>query len=347
MASSSAGECTLAFATLVPINLWVGARYRTTVYSLSMSAGLLLEVMGYVGKILLRNDLASKTYFALSLLGTAMGPTLMTAAIYTILPHILAIYGSDLGSTLEPVWLSSFFFAFDGFTLAFQAIGCVFAAQGYNAVEIQQGVNVLIAGLALQIISLVGFFGLYFWFMSRIFRNREGLDPRFSSVYLSARFKTALLCVQLALALILARTVARVVQLSGGLASAPSQSHIYSLVLDGALVLAAAIIMALFPPGPAFGLRALREPPLLPQKAGTSANDGQFGPAAIRNTSEHPCPGTFRATAGFNFKSTIWKRINRGVGSDGRARKRGVQDRRIRRLRRARRKDEDEKLAEE
>lgn len=58
---------------------------------------------------------------------------------------------------------------------------------------------------------------------------------------------------QLALALILARTVARVIQLSGGLASASSQSHTYSLVLDGALVLVASIIMTLFPPGPVFG----------------------------------------------------------------------------------------------
>lgn len=92
--------------------------------------------MGYVGKILLRDDLASKTYFALSILGTATGPTLITAAIYTILPHVLAIYGSDLGSTLEPVWLRCFFFAFDGFTFAFQAVGCIFAAQGYNMVEV-------------------------------------------------------------------------------------------------------------------------------------------------------------------------------------------------------------------
>lgn len=125
-----------AFATLVPINLWVGARSRTTVYSMSMSVGLLLEVMGYSGRLLLRNNLATKSYFVLSLLGTAVGPTFITAAIYTILPHVLALYGSDLSSTLEPVWLSYFFFAFDGFTIAFQAVGCVFAAEGYNKVEV-------------------------------------------------------------------------------------------------------------------------------------------------------------------------------------------------------------------
>lgn len=40
----------------------------------------------------------------------------------------------------------------------------------------------------------MGFFALYFWFMSRVFRHREIINPRFCSVYLSARFKTALLC---------------------------------------------------------------------------------------------------------------------------------------------------------
>lgn len=125
-----------AFATLVPVNLWVGARTRTTTYSLSLSTGLLLEVLGYSGRLLLRNNLASKSYFVLSLFGTAAGPTLITAAVYTILPHILALYGSDLSNPVEPIWLSYFFFAFDIFTVAFQTVGCVFAAQGYNRVEV-------------------------------------------------------------------------------------------------------------------------------------------------------------------------------------------------------------------
>lgn len=125
-----------AFATLVPINVWVGARSKTTVYSLSMSIGVLLEVMGYSGKLLLRKNLASKSCFALSLFGAAAGPTLITAAVYTVLPHILALYGSDLSTPLEPIWLSYFFFAFDSFTIAFQTVGCVFAAQGYTEVEV-------------------------------------------------------------------------------------------------------------------------------------------------------------------------------------------------------------------
>lgn len=201
------------FAILVPINLWTGARCRTTTYSLTLIVGLFLEVVGYVGRLLLRSNLASKSYFVLFMLGTTMGPTFITAAIYMVLPHVMAVYGSDLSIIAEPIWLSYFFLGWDIFTLAFQAIGSAFAAEGSSKAEvssqlstwyrndmltgssqIQQGINVLIAGLGLQILSILGFFGLYYWHMSRVHRNRDFLDPRFSAIYQSAKFKLALLC---------------------------------------------------------------------------------------------------------------------------------------------------------
>lgn len=58
---------------------------------------------------------------------------------------------------------------------------------------------------------------------------------------------------QIALALILIRTIARLVQLASGLDSALSQSQVYIVVLDGVLVLIATIFLTITPPGPAFG----------------------------------------------------------------------------------------------
>lgn len=58
---------------------------------------------------------------------------------------------------------------------------------------------------------------------------------------------------QIALAFILARTVARIVQFASGLGSSLSQSHAYTLVLDGALVLVATILLTVVPPGPSLG----------------------------------------------------------------------------------------------
>lgn len=59
--------------------------------------------------------------------------------------------------------------------------------------------------------------------------------------------------VQIALAFILVRTVARIAQLSTGMDSTLSQSQIYLPVLDGGLVLSAVLFITVIPPGPAFG----------------------------------------------------------------------------------------------
>lgn len=125
-----------AFAALIPINLWVGARCKTTTYTLLLVAGLVLEVLGYVGMLLLRSDAASKSYFVLLLLGTLIGSTFITAAVYTVLPHILGLYGSDVSIVPEPVWLSYFFFTFDAFTVAFLAVGSAFTAKGFSKIEV-------------------------------------------------------------------------------------------------------------------------------------------------------------------------------------------------------------------
>lgn len=145
--------------------------------------------------------------------------------------------------------------------------------------KIQQGVNVLIAGLVLQLASIIVFFGAYLLFMRQVVQPRNFLDPRFSDIYLSAKFKTSLLCTsasqvrphlhlkinlqrlisillkgtQIALALVLVRTVARIAQLSSGMGSTLSQSQVYIPVLDGALILSAVMFITAIPPGPAFG----------------------------------------------------------------------------------------------
>lgn len=129
-----------AFAALIPINLWIGARCKTTLYAVTLITGLLMEVMGYVGRLMLRNDLANKSYFVLFLLGTVMGPTFISAAIYLILPHILTVYGSDLSVIPEPIWLGYLFLAFDVFTLAFLAVGSAFASEGFSKIQVCQRV---------------------------------------------------------------------------------------------------------------------------------------------------------------------------------------------------------------
>lgn len=125
-----------AFAFLVPVNLLIGFRWKTPLYTAALLMGFLFEVMGYVGRFMLRSNLASRKYFVIFLLGTVMGPTFITAAIYLVLPHVLAIYGSGVNVVSQPIFLAYLFFALDIFTLAFQGVGGAFAVQGTSQTEV-------------------------------------------------------------------------------------------------------------------------------------------------------------------------------------------------------------------
>jgi len=125
-----------AFAILVPLNLFTGLRYRTVAFSGTLTLGLLLEVMGYAGRFLLESDVSNRRNFALYFLGTTTAPAFMAASIYLTLPHILVVYGKQVRLPWRPVHLGVGFLAIDTFTVALQAVGSAFAANGSSKVEV-------------------------------------------------------------------------------------------------------------------------------------------------------------------------------------------------------------------
>lgn len=53
----------------------------------------------------------------------------------------------------------------------------------------QGGARLTAGGLGVQLLALLGFSGLHFWFTIGISSKRSGLDPKHSTVYRSVRFK--------------------------------------------------------------------------------------------------------------------------------------------------------------
>lgn len=89
---------------------------------------------------------------------------------------------------------------------------------------------------------------------NRPFYVRLYLYLAFSNEKNSANADIALVKgIQISLACVLVRTVARIAQITNGMDSSMSQSQVYIPVLDGALVLFAVFLITVMPPGPAFG----------------------------------------------------------------------------------------------
>jgi hypothetical protein len=126
----------VAFAVLIPINFVAGIRHNTPLYSSAIIAGLLFEVVGYIGRLMLHSNVASVSGFIVYMVGTIMGPAFVTSAIYQILPHVVVLYGKQFSLISQPAYFGLLFLALDMLTLVIQAAGIAVAVTGDSQAEV-------------------------------------------------------------------------------------------------------------------------------------------------------------------------------------------------------------------
>lgn len=116
------------------------------------------------------------------------------------------------------------------------------------------GINIMIAGLVLQAISLTVFLAVSFDFFNRV--RRHGMDsssPEKSATRSRTVFKVFLGALLLATVAILARSIFRAAELWEGFEGKLWNSEVDFMVLDGAMIALAVLLLSLFHPGWAFG----------------------------------------------------------------------------------------------
>ncbi|KAF7514780.1 hypothetical protein G7054_g15008 [Neopestalotiopsis clavispora] len=191
---SLAGNAALLalFAVLLPASCVLGARYHSTVFSTTIFSGLLLEVIGYVGRILLalsRNQ--TRADYALSQLGTVLAPTVISLAAFRLMPPIVAAYGEQY-RPWRPTWHNVVFYAFTIICLVLQAVGAVLSTISDNTILYNFGIRLLVAGLAIHLFSLLVFVVLGFRFALAVRQRKGGWDRGSPTVHDTARFKSFL-----------------------------------------------------------------------------------------------------------------------------------------------------------
>ncbi|KAG7132308.1 Efflux pump himE like protein [Verticillium longisporum] len=210
------------FALLVPVTLALGYRFKTPIFASVLTTGLLLEVLGFAGRLLLFDNVANKTCFALFLLGTVLGSTFIAASIFIILPHALSVYGAR-ASSVQPKHIALVLSAVALVAAIVEIIGTVCVA--FAVLEAPQNANILVTGLAIQTAGLVVFVAVHSWFTINLNGERSRLDPKHATVYRSARFKRFLLVTQAATVLLLGHTIYRIVETASGLDGPLAQSE--------------------------------------------------------------------------------------------------------------------------
>ncbi|RFU33095.1 hypothetical protein B7463_g3231, partial [Scytalidium lignicola] len=248
--------------------------YRTWTYSIAMLCGCILEVIGYVSRIFMHFNVWESNPFLIYLITLTVGPVFYSAAIYVTLSRIIVHYGVE-NSRFATKTISITFMTSDFVSLVLQAVGGALADTASTQTDQDLGVHIMVAGLGFQVFSICVFitvatdFGLRVWKHVKINKrlseaggqnsrheSENGLIREFgvgqSHMKSELSFKLFLISLSLATFFILVRSAFRVAELVNGFSGSLANDEVTLMILEGAMISLATILLTVFHPGHAF-----------------------------------------------------------------------------------------------
>ncbi|KAK4629469.1 Efflux pump himE [Fulvia fulva] len=210
---------TLVFLILFTLSgliyTWQGILTKTNFFTTAMVLGCLSELLGYVAKMLLWKDPFSDAGFKMSVVLLTFAPAFYSAGIYYTLKHICLTFGAGF-SRLRPGLYTWVFISCDVFSIVLQAAGGATASASEDEKVLKIGDNIMIAGLATQVATMLAF-GLFAAdYCFAIYRNRAHLNPATATLRRQMKFKLFCAALWLAYSVILIRCAYRLAELAKG-----------------------------------------------------------------------------------------------------------------------------------
>ncbi|KAF2760759.1 putative RTA1 domain protein [Pseudovirgaria hyperparasitica] len=241
----------IVFGVCLLLQLFFGIKHKTWGYMVAMVFGLVLELLGYVGRLLLHNNPFLFDNFLLYLICLTIGPAFLSAAIYLCLGRIIVIYSPAL-SRLKPRTYTVLFVSCDLLSLVLQALGGALASTADDEKSNDLGINIMIAGLVAQVVSLLVFMLLCADFAWSAHKRRSERDPAFAVLRSSFIWKAFLIGLGVATLTIFVRSVYRVAELFEGFDSELANNEPLFMALEGTMISIAVICLTGLHPGVAF-----------------------------------------------------------------------------------------------
>ncbi|CAD6442374.1 b366ed3b-f2fa-4df4-aca4-f86e63795736 [Sclerotinia trifoliorum] len=237
------------FGIFLVAQLGLGIKFKTWGYMVAIMLGLILEVIGYIARVLIHNSPFDNNYFLMYLICLTIAPAFLTAAIYLCLSRIVILYGQEI-SRFRPGTYTIIFCTCDIISLVLQAVGGAIASLADTIDQSDLGKNIMLAGLAFQVFSLILFTILCTDFAWRVHRAKGFWNARYVDLVSSLLFKSFLAGLFLATITILARSIYRCIELSGGFHGSLFVSHEAEfMVLEGVMIVLATGALTLLHPG--------------------------------------------------------------------------------------------------
>ncbi|KAG7285716.1 hypothetical protein NEMBOFW57_008010 [Staphylotrichum longicolle] len=238
-------------------------------YFIPFVLGCTFETIGYVGRAIAAKEAPdfSLSVYILQTLLILLGPALLAASIYMILARLIRLLGAEEYALVRTTWMTKIFVTGDVISFLAQGAGGGLLAKAKTKDDQKLGESVILGGLGIQIL----FFG-FFIITTVTFHRRMNNNPTARSYSVTGPWRQHILALYASSALIMIRSVFRMIEFGMGNDSVLMENEGYLLGLDGALMLIVAVLFLWSHPSRA--LRGYKETEVL-----TSLESG-------RNTAE-------------------------------------------------------------
>ncbi|KAG7711605.1 hypothetical protein KL914_000247 [Ogataea haglerorum] len=223
-------------------------------FGISWSCGLILELLGYLARLLLHYNMTSYSLYMLQMTGLTIAPCFIMAGIYYLLAQMTIIVSPAL-SVFRPSQYTYVFIGADIISILVQAAGGGITTDPNNW---ETGKAMLIAGLVFQVVSMTFFQFCWYLFWYRWRRElrdhgESGLEPKYKSVRARRIFKLYPYAVSLAVIFIYVRSIYRIAELCDGFQSDLATHEAYFFPLEASMMTLSFILLTFLHPGTAYG----------------------------------------------------------------------------------------------
>ncbi|KAG7896389.1 hypothetical protein KL908_000903 [Ogataea polymorpha] len=235
-----------------------GAIYRNWWFFTCFTCGLILEVLGYCGRIWSSQNIMSFNGYVLQLVCLTLAPCFIMAGIYYTIGEMTIIMG-QMYSLLKPMQYSLIFIMCDITALVLQAIGGGVASNALSLFESTRGgADIMVGGLAFQVFSIALFQFFWYIFLFRCYRSYrkhgdDSFDPQYASVRKRQVFLVYIGFISLAVIFVFIRSIYRLIELAQGFSGHLAVTEIYFFILEALMMALAICLMLITYPGAVYG----------------------------------------------------------------------------------------------
>lgn len=233
--------CVTTFAFLAIAHACIGIWKKTHFFTYLVTLGCIFEAIGYAGRIHLWEFPFSESGFSMDITCLIFAPMFFTAAMHLTLKHVTLTFGATT-SILAPNTYTWMFAVIDTVCLVLHITGGTLVGGSRHDHEKRfLGIDMMLVGIAVQILTIVIFLALMADYLVRTRRSWHNVPFAATRLLDSPRFKLFVAAMVVAYVAISTRCVYRMVQLCRGFPSKLMQNEVAFALLES---LSVAVLIA-------------------------------------------------------------------------------------------------------